>query len=76
MMCMIYPSLDIHDIFDVFEYVYLETWRSSSSENLSQRLRSLLWPGFEFTLTLGADTQFSKLYFGYGEKNVDLQFML
>jgi len=38
-------------------------------------LRHLEWPGFEFSHTIGS-TCYSRAYFGYGEKNTDVNFML
>jgi len=38
-------------------------------------LRSLLWPGF-YAYHVAATSNFGYCYFGYGEKNVDLGFML
>jgi hypothetical protein len=53
-----------------------ETWQVSASDGgMSVRLRSLLWPGFEFNVTKGANCRFQRLYVGYGDKNSDLPFM-
>jgi len=46
---------------------------SPSGERVS--VRSLAWPGFEFSCAV-ADAAFSRAYFGTGEPNVDLAFML
>ncbi len=38
-------------------------------------LRHLEWPGFEFKHIIGT-TSYGRAYFGYGEKNTDVNFML
>jgi hypothetical protein len=38
-------------------------------------LRHLEWPGFEFKHAV-ATTHYGRAYFGYGEKNTDVNFML
>lgn len=51
-------------------------WVAQVSEGLSQvRLRSLLWPGYEFKLQVDAGT-YAGAYFGLGLKNDDVMFML
>jgi len=43
---------------------------------LDVKLRSLVWPGYEFSCTVGSPNEFGGAYFGTGEKNHDLLFML
>jgi hypothetical protein len=52
------------------------TWSLQVSDSgLDVSLRSLLYPGFEYTLEAGA-TNYAGGYFGLGEKNTDILFML
>ncbi len=53
-----------------------ETWRITAPDAFTVRARSLYWPGFELTVTKGAQCRFQGIYFGYGESNPDLAFML
>jgi hypothetical protein len=51
-------------------------WSLQTDESASVvTLRHLEWPGFEFTHTVGS-TAFTRAYFGNGEKNADVNFML
>jgi len=53
------------------------TWSLHISDSgLEVSLRSLLYPGFEFQLEAGSNSRFGGAYFGNGEKNADLLFML
>lgn len=52
------------------------TWSLQVADSgLEVSLRSLLYPGFEYTLEAGA-TNYAGGYFGLGEKNNDILFML
>jgi len=68
-------NVNTFDFLDPVEFQ--STWRlSNQPEALQLRARSMLWPGLEFTLVKGQDCNFQKLYFGYGEKNTDLGFLV
>jgi len=52
------------------------SWTLNVSESGEQiRLRNLEWIGFEFQLEVNT-TKHVAAYFGYGEKNTDIMFML
>lgn len=53
-----------------------DSWSFQTDESgLHTRLRSLVWPGYEYQLE-ALTSESSGAYFGWGEKNGDLAFML
>ncbi len=47
-----------------------------SDSGLEVSLRSLLYPGFEYILEAGTSNGFGGSYFGLGDRNDDLLFMI
>jgi hypothetical protein len=62
--------------FDCFDTVPEGTpWIvKTGTSGLKATIKTLLWPGFEFKMTLGAP-DYSRAYFGSGLKNNDVRFM-
>ncbi len=57
--------------------IYGDAWVLHVSDSgLEVSLRSLLYPGFEYSLEAGTSSGFGGSYFGLGDRNDDLLFMI
>jgi len=64
------------DFLDSLSDIQRSSWSLTVSESGEDiRLRNFEWIGFEYQMAVNSD-KFISAYFGYGEKNMDLMFML
>ena len=53
------------------------TWTVRTDDSgMNATIRNLKWPGFEFQTEAHNPTQYAGAYYGTGERNLDVLFML